>query len=184
VLDVVLPASGTACIVMEYLRGQDLQKLLATRGRLPVVEAVSYLLQACEGLTAVHALGIVHRDLKPANLFLTEEGGKVILKVLDFGISKFTGDDLTTTNLTKTSAFVGSPQYISPEQLHTPREVDARTDVWALGVILFELLTGEAPDTQLQYALKLMRGEIPEPPKRPADPPSATDTPAADATKK
>jgi serine/threonine-protein kinase len=128
---------GTPFIVMEYLTGEDLAKALARRGPLAVDEAVDLLLQACEAVAEAHKLGIVHRDLKPANLFVTTgSDGLPFVKVLDFGISKSTAaGDLSVT---ASAAVVGSPLYMSPEQLTTSRSVDARADVWALGVILYE----------------------------------------------
>jgi serine/threonine protein kinase len=128
---------GTPFIVMEYLTGEDLAKALARRGPLAVDEAVDLLLQACEAVAEAHKLGIVHRDLNPANLFVTTgSDGLPFVKVLDFGISKSTAaGDLSVT---ASAAVVGSPLYMSPEQLTTSRSVDARADVWALGVILYE----------------------------------------------
>jgi serine/threonine-protein kinase len=110
-----------------------------------VPTAVDYVLQACEALAEAHALGIVHRDLKPANLFLASRSdGSPCVKVLDFGISKVTGD-LQGITVTNTSAIVGSPLYMSPEQMKASKHVDQRTDIWSLGVILHELVTGRPP---------------------------------------
>jgi serine/threonine protein kinase/TPR repeat protein len=138
--------AGTPFIVMEHLDGDDLAVVLKARGRLELAEAVEYLLQACEAIAEAHGHGIVHRDLKPGNLFLiTAVGGLPSVKVLDFGISKASfPDDVVTTD---TSAFFGSPLYMSPEQLVRPKAVDARSDVWALGIILYELLAGCTPFT-------------------------------------
>jgi len=135
---------GSPYVVMELLQGSDLRRLIKERGRLPVPEAIHYALQACEALAEAHALGIVHRDLKPGNLFLTTRtDGTPCVKVLDFGISKgpSDGDD----ELTKTQTVLGSPSYMSPEQMRSSRTVDARTDIWSLGVILYRLVTGELP---------------------------------------
>ncbi|HEY3664483.1 MAG TPA: serine/threonine-protein kinase, partial [Polyangiaceae bacterium] len=139
VSDVGTLESGSPYMVMEYLQGQDLSEWMTNHGTLNVSDAVEFLLQACEALAEAHALGIVHRDLKPANLFVTaRRDGTPCIKVLDFGISKFTAPG-SNLNMTKTSTIMGSPLYMSPEQLSSTRTVDARTDIWALGVILFEL---------------------------------------------
>ena len=147
VLDVgVLPA-GERYMVMEYLKGHDLAEEIERVGRMPVERAVTFLLETLDAVGHAHAVGIVHRDLKPANLFLAERpDGTARVKVLDFGISKTLG--LATTSelsLTKTSAWIGSPLYMSPEQLRSSKSVDERADLWAVGVILYELLTGELP---------------------------------------
>jgi len=138
---------GAPYIVMEYLIGQDLSQVLA-RGPVAPSEAVGYVLQACAVLGPVHAAGVVHRDLKPANLFLVaQEGGAPVLKVLDFGISKggFQDDPTEAQSLTSTGTMVGSPRYMSPEQIRASKDVDARSDLWSLGVILHELVTGDRP---------------------------------------
>ena len=146
VTDVSRTESGTAYMVMEYLEGKDLSQLLEVRGRIPTAEAVSYVLQAIEGVHQAHVGKIVHRDLKPSNLFLAKKAdGTQIIKVLDFGISKMTGLDAAAAALTTTRAMLGSPLYMSPEQLRNSKTVDARSDVWSLGVILYELLSGTVP---------------------------------------
>lgn len=145
VFDVGALADGTPYMVMEYLRGADLDAVLAARGPLPVAEVVEYMMQACEGLAEAHLAGIVHRDIKPANLFLSHEtDGRPLIKILDFGISKatFGTQDLS---LTSTQAVLGSPLYMSPEQLRGAHGVDARTDIWSLGVVMYQLLTGRVP---------------------------------------
>ncbi|MBM4363359.1 MAG: serine/threonine protein kinase, partial [Deltaproteobacteria bacterium] len=148
VIDVGTLESGAPYMVMEYLAGRDLADVLEQRGPLPVEEVVEYVLQACEALAEAHALGIVHRDLKPANLFLTKRAdGSAQVKVLDFGISKagVSSDSGADQSLTKTSAMMGSPLYMSPEQMRSARSVDARSDLWSLGAILFELMAGRPP---------------------------------------
>ncbi len=144
VLDVATHVSGAPYMVMEYLEGKDLERTLEEHKALPVEHVVDYVLQALEALAEAHVAGIVHRDLKPANIFLARRAdGSSVVKVLDFGISKLTSDK--TAKLTSESAQMGSPLYMSPEQLNRTREVDARADIWAVGVILHELLSGEAP---------------------------------------
>lgn len=140
--------TGDLYIVMELLVGQDLGDVLKTRGVLPIHEACSYVLQACNALAEAHDLGIIHRDLKPANLFLTHrKDGSPCIKVLDFGISKVLDADSTgsAVEMTGTREMMGSPLYMSPEQAKSARDVDARTDIWALGAILYKLLTGRPP---------------------------------------
>ncbi len=146
VTDVGNLESGAPYIVMEYLDGEDLSSLLERRGPLPIDEAVGYVLQACEGMAEAHEARIVHRDLKPANLFLAAsgDGSAPVVKVLDFGIAKALDDD-TAGALTKTSSVFGSAYYMAPEQMRNAKACDERTDVWALGVILYELLTGRVP---------------------------------------
>jgi serine/threonine-protein kinase len=146
-MDVGTLDAGQPFMVMEYLEGCDLAQLLERTGPLNVVSAVDFLLQALEALAHAHALHLVHRDLKPANLFLArQQDGSDVVKVLDFGISKATnGPGGTNPSLTSTKALLGSPLYMSPEQLRSSKNVDPRTDIWALGVILYELLTAQTP---------------------------------------
>jgi serine/threonine-protein kinase len=146
VIDVGELESGAPYMVMEYLTGTDFGQVLKTRGTLPLKEAVDYVLQACEALAEAHALGVVHRDLKPGNLFLTTRAdGSPLVKVLDFGLSKATKPGEDEHSLTAPDVIVGSPHYMSPEQLRSLKQVDARSDVWALGVILYQLLSGRRP---------------------------------------
>jgi len=148
VLDVARLPNGAPYIVMEKLRGGDLASLLAERKSIPIPETVGYLLQACEGLIEAHSLGIVHRDLKPENLFLAATPEGIVLKILDFGISKDLGSSIregSRTTLTKGGAAIGSPSYMAPEQIRAAPNLDARADIWSLGTILFELLTGRCP---------------------------------------
>jgi serine/threonine-protein kinase len=144
VLDVGVLDDGSPYMVMEYLEGTDLAGLIKQRGSIPGPEAIEYVLQACEALAEAHVAGIVHRDLKPANLFLVRRAdGSPSVKVLDFGISKAALSNDGAHALTQTAAVLGSPSYMAPEQLKSARQVDPRTDVWALGIILHELMTGE-----------------------------------------
>lgn len=142
VLDVGALPDGAPYIVMEYLEGHDLAAHVHKRGRLSIEETIDFVVQACDALAEAHRLGIVHRDLKPANLFLSKDAdGSAVIKILDFGISKQTFQD-GRHDLTSTAGVVGSPSYMSPEQLRASRDVDGRTDIWALGIVLHELLTG------------------------------------------
>jgi serine/threonine-protein kinase len=135
-------------MVMEYLEGRSLRQEADERGPLPVGEVVGYALEALDALVEAHALGIVHRDLKPSNLFLAARAdGTRCLKVLDFGISKFEPLSEPTDDLTSSRALLGTPLYMSPEQLKSPKTVDARADIWSLGVVMYELLAGKAPFT-------------------------------------
>jgi serine/threonine protein kinase len=146
VFDVGRLQDGAPYMVMEFLEGSDLAALLARHGAMPLAQAVDFILQACVAVADAHALGIIHRDLKPANLFCVRRSdGQLSIKVLDFGISKLTETDGSGMSFTQTNAMMGSPLYMSPEQFRSSKNVDARTDIWALGAILFELVTGETP---------------------------------------
>jgi serine/threonine protein kinase len=147
VLDVgALEESGIPFIVMEYLEGRDLARELVARGPLPVHETVAYVLEACEAVAEAHSHGVVHRDLKPANLFLARRtSGTRMVKVLDFGISKIGSASTGQLSITDTAMLMGSPAYMSPEQLESSRNVDSRSDIWSLGVILHELVAGALP---------------------------------------
>ncbi|WP_437980948.1 serine/threonine-protein kinase [Sorangium sp. So ce117] len=148
VLDMGTLGTGAAYMVLEYLTGDDLGQVLQTRGILPLADAADYVLQACEAIAEAHARGIIHRDLKPKNLFLTRRpDGTPLLKVLDFGLSKFTatGDSVKEASLTATGLIMGSIHYMSPEQIRSLKYADVRTDIWALGVILYRMLTGRHP---------------------------------------
>jgi len=147
VFDIGLLDERVPYMVMELLHGNDLEQELERRRTLPIAEAVGYVLQAIDAVAEAHSAGIVHRDLKPTNLFLAQRAdGSRIVKVLDFGISKSLGSGRQReVALTRTAAFVGSPLYMSPEQMRSARDVDARADVWALGAILYVMITGELP---------------------------------------
>ena len=146
VLDVGTLDNGAPYIVMEYLEGADLAALLARDGVFEIEAAVDLLLEACEALAEAHAAEVVHRDLKPGNLFVARLlDGSPTIKVLDFGISKQVGPAAANRDLTNPSAALGSPYYMAPEQMLSARDVDRRADVWAVGAILFELLTAVRP---------------------------------------
>src|SRR5580698_5650073 len=161
VLDVGKLESGAPYMVMEFLEGSDLGKILEERGPLPLDAAADWILQACEAVAEAHAAGIVHRDLKPENLFLARTvGGGQKIKVLDFGVSKAMGGASgELSGLTRTRAMLGSPLYMAPEQMRSSRDVDARADIWALGVVLFQLLTNRFPfeaETMPELCLKVV----------------------------
>ena len=147
VLDVGMLPDGVPYLVLEYLEGCDLADELSRRSRLPAAEAIGYVLEACEALAEAHAAGIIHRDLKPANLFLARRpNGSRCLKLLDFGVSKSLAESsVESFSLTKTSSIIGSPIYMSPEQLNSAKDVDVRTDIWALGALTYELIAGRPP---------------------------------------
>lgn len=157
VIDVGTLENGAPYMVMEFLEGGDLAAWLEQRGPLPIEQAVDFLLQATIAVAEAHGLGIVHRDLKPANLFcIRGADGRFAIKVLDFGISKMAQ---SAGSLTRTSAMMGSPYYMSPEQMRSSKDVDARTDIWAMGVVLFELLTRSVPfqgETQSEVCVKII----------------------------
>ena len=146
VFDVDRLPCGAPYLVLEYLEGHNLDDVVAMWGPLPVATAVDWVLQAAEALAEAHAHGIVHRDLKPGNLFLTRRfDGGACVKVIDFGLSKLSdpGRYAAHRELTRPTDVMGTPQYMAPEQLRASRDVDARTDIWALGAVLHELLTGQ-----------------------------------------
>ncbi len=146
VTDIGQLENGSPYIVMEYLEGKDLAAWLVDHGAMSIPQGVDFILQACEAIAEAHALGIVHRDLKPANLFCVQRAdGQPSIKVLDFGISKVTNETMQAHAMTKTNGVVGSPLYMSPEHMKSAKSVDARTDIWSLGIILFQILAGRAP---------------------------------------
>lgn len=166
VIDVGKLDSGAPYMVMEFLDGDDLARVLEERGPMAPDAAVQLVLQACDAVAEAHAAGIVHRDLKPENLFLTQTvTGRPKIKVLDFGVSKSSG--MTTGGkgaLTQTRSMLGSPLYMSPEQMRSAKDVDARADVWALGVVLFQLLTCRWP-FEAQNMPELCLKVVTEPPQ-------------------
>jgi serine/threonine protein kinase len=136
--------NGAPYMVMELLVGEDLAGILLRRGPLPASEVIDVIVQACDAIAEAHSIGVVHRDLKPANIFLVRRpNGIPTVKVLDFGISKASGT--TGASLTGSTTLMGSPLYMSPEQVREARTVDGRADIWALGVTLYELLVGQPP---------------------------------------
>lgn len=161
VMDVDVTEKGVPYIVMDLLAGRDLDAELGDRGRLPVAEAVDYVLQACAAMHEAHAAGIIHRDLKPANLFLADENGERVVKVLDFGVSKVLGE---VNRLTRAGAVMGTVLYMAPEQVRGASGVDARADIWSLGVILFELLAGRPPwdGSSQQVAAAIVSSDAPD----------------------
>ena len=145
-LDAGVLDDGSHYMAMEFLEGADLQQILSDSGTLAAERAVRLVMQACSAIAEAHALGIVHRDLKPANLFVTRLGdGSECLKVLDFGISKLPQATMDELALTRTGTVLGSPVYMSPEQMTSSKSVDGRSDVWALGIVLYQCLSGGFP---------------------------------------
>ena len=172
VLDVGQLDGGHPYMVMEYLEGSDLGVILKARDPLDTTEAVDLLLQVCEAIVEAHAAGIVHRDIKPANVFLTKQpDGSQRVKVLDFGISKDLGsakDPEGKMTLTGTAEMLGSPLYMSPEQMKSSRRVDARTDIWSLGALAYRMVTGTPPfpaETITELVLAVTGAEQPRAPR-------------------
>jgi serine/threonine-protein kinase len=163
VSDVGMLDNGAPYIVMELLTGQDLSSMLRNHGPMPISTAADYMLQALSGLAEAHAANIVHRDLKPGNLFWTQRpDGSALIKVLDFGIAKAPGS--SNFSMTQTSTVMGSPGYMSPEQLKSSKVVDARSDIWSMGVVLYELVTGKTPfegESITELALKVAMDPTP-----------------------
>lgn len=152
--DLGLLPSGHPYLVMEHLEGEDLGRVVATRGPLPIADATTIALQLCEVLAEAHAAGVAHRDIKPQNLFLVAPktaSDSLRIKVLDFGLAKDASSqsgkagDTTRKRLTERHSLLGSPRFMSPEQIESAREVDGRADIWAAGATLYNLLTGSVP---------------------------------------
>ncbi|MBN1609682.1 MAG: protein kinase [Polyangiaceae bacterium] len=191
VLDVGELEGGWPYLVMEYLEGMDLSALIAHNGPIPLERAVDYILQASEAVAEAHAVGIVHRDLKPANLFLaTDAYGSPTIKVLDFGISKLAEPstaNVAVSSLTKTATVMGSPLYMAPEQMRSARQADERSDIWAFGATLYELLTGEcawSATTLQEVCMKVAVDPAPRASDRVGDLPEAIDLVIARAMSK
>jgi eukaryotic-like serine/threonine-protein kinase len=154
-------------LVMEYLEGEDLQQVFTQADPLPPAIALRIAAQACTGLVSAHAHGIMHRDIKPANLFLAREGDGIIVKLVDFGIAKIWKEELRTkdaTSVTHTGSLVGSPAYMSPEQARGTRRIDARTDLWSLGVVLYRALSGLTPHQGMEGLGELIMAICSDPP--------------------
>ncbi len=157
VTDVGELPDGAPFLVMELLAGQTLGEMLRASGALRVPRAVHIAVQVCDALEAAHGKGIIHRDLKPDNIFITKRGGDPdFVKVLDFGISKAQTGESGLSELTRTGMAIGTPSYMSPEQAQGLRDVDGRTDIWALGVILYEMLSEHRPFVADTYPRLLM----------------------------
>ncbi len=167
--------SGEPFIVMESLSGSDLSSKLKDQRALPIAEAIDVGMQACLGLAAAHARGIIHRDIKPGNLFLEERAdGTLSLKILDFGLAK----PLASGPMTASNRLMGSPIYMSPEQISEPSGVDERSDIWSLGVVLYEALSGERPfrgETVLAVCADVMNRDPIPPSEHRAEIPSELD---------
>jgi serine/threonine-protein kinase len=167
VLDVVdvLRVQGRPCMVTELLAGEELADVLDRQGKLPLSTAVALCRQVCRGLTAAHAVGVVHRDLKPSNLFLMDrDAGVPFVKILDFGVAKIADG----AQLTRTGMILGTPAYMAPEQAQGATDVDARADVYAVGAVLYHMLTGQPPFVDQEPSVILAR-VLTQDPRRPRD---------------
>jgi serine/threonine-protein kinase len=152
VIDVGVWRDHVPYMVMDYLAGTDLRDVINTTSPMPIGTAIEYAVQVCDGIAEAHAIGVVHRDLKPSNLFLTKRpDGSDLVKILDFGISKWTAGEAAIDELTQTGVVLGSPKYMAPEQLFGSSDVDARADVWSVGAILYEMLCGRPPFDQASF---------------------------------
>ncbi len=163
VTDVDQTPHGSPYLVMELLSGESLQQVLDRRIKLPRDQAIDFALQMLSGLEAAHALGVVHRDLKPDNVFITPSTGGPIVKLLDFGIAKLRESNEYQKGLTRPGAVMGTPEYMAPEQLYAADRVDHRADIYSLGAILYEMLTGERPaygDDAPQIIAQVAQGKV------------------------
>jgi len=150
VMDVGTTPEGLPFMVMEYLDGNDLNQILRHHGPQVPAIVVDLMLQACEGIAEAHALGIIHRDVKPSNFFITRRpDGSMLLKILDFGISKTPVD---YNELTGTQTVIGTPSYMAPEQMKSGRSADPRSDIWSIGVVMYQLIAGRPPFSGESYA--------------------------------
>ncbi len=163
VIDILRLPDGRPCIVTEKLEGEDLETVLQREGKLPLDRAIRIARQMCAGLAAAHDKGVVHRDVKPSNVFLVRgEGGEETTKLLDFGVAKVLED----AQLTAADAVVGTPAYLAPEQARSSTAVDARTDVYAVGAVLYRMTTGRAPYVG-EEATTVLAGLLEREPTRP-----------------
>lgn len=164
VFDVGTLDSGEPYMVMEHLEGEDLASRVARSGPMPWQQALDAVLQACEAVAEAHSLGIIHRDLKPGNLFLVQRpDGSGRIKVLDFGISKMSGAESSGGAVTRTGTLMGSPLYMSPEQMRSSKQVDARSDIWSIGALFYELLSGSPPfegESLPQVCTRVLEGQM------------------------
>ena len=163
VTDVERTPEGVAYLVMELLQGEPLSNVQRREKKLPVATACEYTIQNLRGLEAAHALGVVHRDLKPDNVFVTFQAGNPVLKLIDFGIAKLKRGDGETKNLTVAGMLMGTPEYMAPEQAYSADKVDVRADLYAVGVMMYEMLSGRTPvqgDDPRVLVLKVERGEV------------------------
>ena len=166
VTDAGVHDDGRSYLVMELLEGASLAEVIDATGPMPAARAVTIIRQVLRGLAAAHAKGIVHRDMKPENVFLVNKGDKVdFVKIMDFGISKFMAATESKVRLTTTGAVMGTPVYMAPEQALGQGEIDARVDLYAVGVMLYEMLAGKPPFQAPNYiALVTQHLHVPPPP--------------------
>ena len=163
VTDVDETDDGSAYIVMELLTGESLQAVLDHQIKLPAAQAIDFALQILSGLEAAHALGVVHRDLKPDNVFITPSTGGPIVKLLDFGIAKIRESTEYQKGLTRPGAIMGTPEYMAPEQAFAADQVDHRADIYSIGAILYEMLSGDRPaygDDAQAIVSQVMNGKV------------------------
>ncbi|MDQ3301611.1 MAG: serine/threonine protein kinase, partial [Myxococcota bacterium] len=162
-IDVGTMPDGTPFMIMEYLEGNDLNQILRHHGPQSPSIVCDLMLQACEGLAEAHAMGIVHRDIKPSNFFITKRAdNSMLLKILDFGISK---TPVALTDLTGTQTVLGTPTYMAPEQMKSGKGSEPRSDIWSVGIVMYQLLTGRPPFAGESYADLVLKvnGEPPTP---------------------
>jgi serine/threonine-protein kinase len=173
VMDVGTTEQGVPFMVMEFLDGNDLNQILRHHGPQQPAIVVDLLLQACEGIAEAHALGIIHRDIKPSNFFITRRpDGSMLLKILDFGISK---TPVGYEDLTATETVIGTPSYMAPEQMKSGRSADPRSDIWSLGVVMYQLIVGRPPFSGESYAELVLKVGLEPPAPIPVPVPTGLD---------